>query len=139
MPFEPIKPTKTKLIRVEYGKKDTPVEDREYRIVTPFGPTDAVGTIKEIKERFNWTDDDFEFIEKEVKKRDEVYVLMDWDNYTLGSVVVFKSKKALKTYISSIYGDLLNDMLTTNWETGEVFVKDREDPVAVFKLTEVKE
>ena len=37
-----------KLIRVKYGKKNTPKEDREYQI-DGFGP---VGTIKEYKEMF---------------------------------------------------------------------------------------
>ena len=36
------------LIRVAYGKEDTPVEDREYHLE---GQT-AVGTIKEFKEMF---------------------------------------------------------------------------------------
>ena len=37
-----------KLIRVRYGKKDTPIEFREYQI-NGFGP---VGTLKEYKENF---------------------------------------------------------------------------------------
>lgn len=47
-----------KLIRVPYGKKDTPIELREYKI-NGFG---AVGTIKEFKEVF--PNETFEIIDE---------------------------------------------------------------------------
>jgi len=47
-----------KLIRVVYGRDDTPVKDREYKI-DGIGP---VGTIAEFKKRFS--NEKFEVVEK---------------------------------------------------------------------------
>lgn len=49
---------KVKLIRVVYGRDDTPVKDREYKI-DGIGP---VGTIAEFKKRFS--NEKFEVVEK---------------------------------------------------------------------------
>ena len=61
-----------RLIRVPYGKKSTPKEDREYQI-EGYGP---VGTLKEYKEKF--PNETFEIIERKIKKKG------DWIRYLAG-------------------------------------------------------
>jgi hypothetical protein len=71
-----------------------------------------------------------------------VYVLMDFENYTLACTSVFGSKARLKTYIHQVYGDLL-EVPYINWTDGEVYKRKVEcdqglDPIAIFMTKEVK-
>lgn len=65
-----------KLIRVIYGKKDTPKELREYQI-EGFGP---VGTLTEFKKQF--PDETFEIEERKVNPNAKK---KDWLNYLAGN------------------------------------------------------
>jgi hypothetical protein len=74
----------------------------------------------------------------------DVYVILDYDNYTLGNVHIFSSKKKLINYVKREYGDLLDSQKGyIDWEEQLVYdtkkaKENNDDPLAVISIKTIR-